>query len=252
MPSRPLTTLNRISRAGRWLVYAAGSLCLGLLLAAFLPTFFGYEALVVGGGSMGRSVPVGSVAVTRMVDVKAVGQGDVISFRHPGRQQTITHRVTSVGEENGQRIFTTKGDASAAPDPQPARFASGEVARLQWVIPYAGYIVVWGRTPGGLVLFIAAPLLGLVLLSRTRMQIGRIPVQTSHDEESPPRVIDLTDKEFEQRCPHCGDLISVSISKAEQKVKEEVKVKQPGVEWNLPFQEESRDWLHQPANRAGR
>jgi signal peptidase I len=147
-----------------WVVASAATLLLAL---AFLPTIFGFESLIVVSGSMGRTLPIGSVALTRAVEAEAVGVGDVISFRHRGRDETITHRVIAVATENGQAVFTTKGDANNSVDPEKV-VVGGRVHRVDHVVPLAGHVVRYARTPLGGVALIVVPVVGLALDRRSR------------------------------------------------------------------------------------
>lgn len=165
-----------------------------LLALAFAPTLFGYESLIVTSGSMGEAMPVGSVAVTRMVDGRAIAVGDVVSFRHAGSEETVTHRVSGVSEENGARAFETKGDANPAADPEPV-VVSGPIHRVERVIPYAGYLVRSLRSPAGALLVFLVPILGLAfdrrrqargLIRRRRQASGRVVQLVCHHCGAPP------------------------------------------------------------------
>lgn len=155
-------------KAGKGALTAAAAGAAALLGLAFLPTLFGYEALIVTSGSMGKSIPVGSVAITQMVDVKSISVGDIVSFRYPGSKTATTHRVISVAEEDGQRVFATKGDANQSADPEPVRLASGRIALVKRVVPYAGTLVRTARSPAGGVAMFVIPILGLTFEGRRR------------------------------------------------------------------------------------
>ena len=149
------------------LIGAAALCAVALLVFAFAPTLFGAEALIVTSGSMGDAMPTGSVALTRLVEANSVSVGDVISFRHPGSDSTITHRVIEVATEPGGRVFRTKGDANPSSDPVPVPIA-GRIHRVERVVPYAGRIVAFARTPlGGVALFLV-PITGLLFDERRR------------------------------------------------------------------------------------
>ena len=152
--------------------WAAASVATLLLALAFLPTLLGFETLIVASGSMGRTLPIGSVALTRAVEAEAVGVGDVISFRHRGRNETITHRVIAVATENGQAVFTTKGDANKSVDPEKV-FVGGRVHRVDHVVPLAGHVVRYARTPLGGLGLIFVPVVGLALDRRSRQKVAR-------------------------------------------------------------------------------
>lgn len=150
-----------IVRAARTLVTTALLGCVAVLAYAFVPTLFGSEASIVMSGSMEPAIPVGSIVSTRLVDVGGIGAGDVVSFRRSEERTPITHRVVAVEEEAGARVFTTKGDANEVPDPELLRLGPGRVARMERVVPYAGYIVRYAKTPAGATLLFFVPILGL-------------------------------------------------------------------------------------------
>lgn len=156
-----MSVRTRVTRTLGAAVAIAAAGVAALLAYAFLPTLFGAEALIVTSGSMGDAVPVGSVAVTRLVDSRAVAVGDVITFRPSGSRSSVTHRVIQVRNEGDQRVFMTKGDANPAADSEPV-YVSDRVHRLERVVPYAGRVVDAARTPAGGVALVGVPILGLV------------------------------------------------------------------------------------------
>ncbi|HEX9775320.1 MAG TPA: signal peptidase I [Actinomycetota bacterium] len=170
-----MRSVLRLTRAVATLAVAGLVL---LLASAFVPTLFGYESMIVTSGSMGSAAPKGSVVLTRMVDARSIGTGDVISWRYPGRDATITHRVTSVERDGSQVVLRTKGDANATPDYEPVRLSSA-VARVERVVPLAGHVVRVARSPvGGVVLFVL-PIIGLALDGKKRRRTRALPPDSS-------------------------------------------------------------------------
>lgn len=137
---------------------AIGAAVLLCLLAVAPLT--GRTVYVVTGGSMGRAVPAGSIAVTRAIPASEIGPGDVVSFTSAGRS-IVTHRVVEVGEEEGVRLFVTRGDANTTRDPIPLSPGT-RVRRVDHVVPFAGYVVGFVRSPAGYIAFILLPLVGLI------------------------------------------------------------------------------------------
>lgn len=193
--------MNKIAKVFRVVMAAAAAGTLVLLGASFAPTLLGYESFIVSSGSMGRANPVGSVAVTRMVDARTIRTGDVVSFQTESASR-ITHRVIAVTEENGQRVFETKGDANLLPDPEPLRLTSGKVARVEWSVPYAGHLVRHVRTPAGGLLLFALPILGLLLDRRKRAR----PHSASRLADS-----QVVGSNLILPCPHCRESVHLSI-----------------------------------------
>ena len=150
----------------------AALVVVGALAVSLAPRLLGYSPVIVYGGSMADSVPVGSIAVTERVRPEDVGVGDVIVF-HPPTTSTdlstdpspLMHRVVAIREEEGQRVFQTKGDANATPDPTEVALQETG-SRVVYTVPYVGYLVNFAGTPLGwaLLLFLPATYLGFTTL----------------------------------------------------------------------------------------
>jgi signal peptidase I len=158
-------------RIAAGIVTAAAVGTLGLLALAFGPTLFGGESMIVTSGSMGNAMPVGSVAVTRLVDARAIAVGDVITFRLSGARVPTTHRVAQVLDRGDERVFRTKGDANPALDPDPVRVRD-RVNRVEHVVPLAGWVAGYARTPVGAILLLLVPAAGL-FVDRRRARAAR-------------------------------------------------------------------------------
>jgi signal peptidase len=166
---RPLALAVTIVLSGATVVV------LGALAVSLGPRLIGYSSIVVQGGSMATSLPVGSIAVTEQVPAEAINVGDVILFHPPAtspNHASVMHRVVSVREENGQRLFRTKGDANATPDPWEFGL-EGNGARLVYAVPYVGYLVAYVRTPVGWVLVFMLPAAYLSFTTLRRIWAGR-------------------------------------------------------------------------------
>jgi len=120
--------------------YLALALCLALLgslLTVAATNLLGYENFVIYSGSMEPTVKVGSLLLTRPVDVEDLRVGDVITYRSPGNHTTLTHRIVSIRQEDGDWVFQTKGDANPEPDPREV-VLRGQVTKMAFDIPYLG------------------------------------------------------------------------------------------------------------------
>jgi signal peptidase len=177
--------LRRFLTGGGYLGFALCLALLGLLLAVAVPKFFGYDSFVIYSGSMEPTVKMGSLLVVKPVAAEDLQVGDVIVFRSPGNHTTITHRIAGIRQENGERIFTTKGDASSNPDPREVRL-QGQVGKMAYAIPYLGYLVDFIKTKEGALIFLVAPALGLGLMhlwrERKKRQAGPVGAQGSQAE----------------------------------------------------------------------
>lgn len=149
----------------------AGLVALAIVVFALLsltvgPLLFPYKALVVYSGSMEPTIPVGAVIIDTPIAAQDVKVGDVITFSRPDRpNELVTHRVYKiVTGPNGQREWTTKGDANAQPDAWVVQ-ASGLGYKYDFNIPYIGYGLNWMQQPLGRVLFLIVPAAALGLLT---------------------------------------------------------------------------------------
>ena len=173
LPVSPAGVRVKEARAWLWparLLNASGYVALALalaLLASLLTVaatnLLGYNNYVIYSGSMEPTVKVGSLLLTRPADVEDLQVGDVITYRSPGNHTTLTHRIVSIGQQDGQRVFTTKGDASLEPDPREI-ILRGQVSKMAFDIPYLGYVVDFAKSTQGVVLLLLVPAAGLVLI----------------------------------------------------------------------------------------
>jgi signal peptidase I len=141
---------------------AALLLLVALSALVLVPAALGYERYVITGGSMGRSLPRGSIAFERRVPVSALRVGDVITYTPPGRQERVTHRVVAIGGG----ALRTRGDANAATDPWRFRLSGAQQAVVRFHVPVAGFALAalairWVRmlVIGGPALLVAAAVL---------------------------------------------------------------------------------------------
>jgi len=151
--------------------YLALAFCLALLgslLTVAATNLLGYDSYVIYSGSMEPTVEVGSLLLTRPVDVEDLQVGDVITYRSPGNHTTLTHRIVSMRQQDGQWVFKTKGDASLKPDPREV-ILRGQVSKMAFDIPYLGYVVDFAKSTQGVVLFLLVPAAGLLLIHTRKM-----------------------------------------------------------------------------------
>lgn len=131
---------------------------LALLLTFSALDLSGHRLFVVSGASMEPALARGSLIVVRPTPPDAIAVGDVVTFEHRGA--TVTHRVSSVDERGGARVFTTKGDANDVLDPDSVTFddRAGLVVAQLPLLGFVFAVVQWyGRTLSiGLGLVLAA------------------------------------------------------------------------------------------------
>jgi signal peptidase len=98
---------------------------------------YGWEFDAVLSGSMEPDLSVGGLIVVRPVDPLQLEVGDVISFKLPGIDTPICHRIIAIEENGADRVFQTKGDANEEPDLNPVP-ASAVTGKQVFYLPYMG------------------------------------------------------------------------------------------------------------------
>jgi signal peptidase len=153
-----------LAKAGR--TYLAAALALIVLLAIpVVLALFGFRAYVIYGGSMGSSLPNGSIGITRRVDAESIHVGDVVALQKSAASLPVLHRIVAIDTSGGTRRFVTQGDANAEPDPDPVGL-QGPGDKVVFSIPWLGYLVHFARGATGRALLLIIPssvLVGVVL-----------------------------------------------------------------------------------------
>lgn len=137
------------------------------------PTVFGVTPMVVLSGSMSGSsdghIEVGDLIFDTRADTDALEVGDVISFMDG--KSVVTHRIIDVYDEDGERMFVTKGDANNAQDMDPVS-ADKVVGLYRFRIPKLGDFAIFLQKPLGMMLFIAVPVLIFIIVDILRRRRG--------------------------------------------------------------------------------
>jgi signal peptidase len=122
-----------------------------------LPALAGYRVLVVNGSSMEPTVPLGSVAFTRLHDAADVEVGDVILVNPDSDLKArFLHRVEQVRVRDGQTLARTRGDANADVDPEWV-VLNHAVPTLVTSVPAIGYVMAALTTPLGWAALVLGP-----------------------------------------------------------------------------------------------
>lgn len=160
-----------------------------------------YQFFVVQTGSMEPAIPTGSVILVQPQESYQVG--DVVTVkispeanpRNPNL--TVTHRITEITEENGERLYTTKGDANAAAD-LDLRPQDSVIGRSLVHVPYLGYPVGFAKTQIGFIVLIVIPATLIVyseILSIKKEIKRKIKERKKDSEES----IEMKDVSLEEK-----------------------------------------------------
>lgn len=124
------------------------------------PSVFGITPMVVQSGSMSGNaddhIEVGDLIFVTNTDTDKLAVGDVISFME--ENLVITHRITAVdSDEQGKRLFTTKGDANNVEDSFPVP-EDNVIGIYRFRLAGVGDFAMFLQTPLGMILFMGIPL----------------------------------------------------------------------------------------------
>ncbi len=129
-----------VRRAGRIASGAAFAIAALAALLVLLPAAFGWQRYAIVSGSMTGTYDRGSLVVDEVVPVAQLKVGDVITYRPPAGDHVITHRIAWIGhDQQGGRLYRTKGDANPVADPWTFRLDQPRQARVRFGVPYVGF-----------------------------------------------------------------------------------------------------------------
>jgi signal peptidase len=122
-----------------------------------------YTFRVVSSGSMEPEIGVGSLVVTWPTENYT--EGDVVTFGdRRSTEAPTTHRITQKKQEDDETRFVTKGEANEERD--LGTIGKEEIlGEVFLTIPYAGYLSVYARSPGGSAVLIVGVIVIFVLWS---------------------------------------------------------------------------------------
>ena len=169
-PSLQTTPESRIRRMAGMAVRITCSVGVAALLGALLLSvgtallpLTGYHATVLDGGSMEPTIHSGALVITRAVPPASLQVGDVITYRRPEAQTSVTHRIVAEQVVDGQRAFTMKGDNNATADPIGISF-SADTPRVVLSVSYAGYALAFLHSARGMFLLNFLPAIALAIV----------------------------------------------------------------------------------------
>lgn len=109
-----------------------------------VPNFFGYSFMNVKTESMVPAYPVGTVVITKKIEIEKLKAGDVISFYSEDpiiKGIPNTHRIFSAEKnESGKIYFITKGDNNSDIDKYPV-YEKDLIGKVQGSIGSAGKVL---------------------------------------------------------------------------------------------------------------
>lgn len=122
-----------------------------------IPSLFGgqagnYKIFTVQSGSMEPKIKMGSLIFVKYFADYQVG--DVVTLK--AGKNTVTHRIAAIKDQDGEKVFQTKGDANEEADAEETP-AKNVVGKTFFTLPYVGYPVGYARTKVGFILLVIIP-----------------------------------------------------------------------------------------------
>ena len=155
-----ITTLRRI--VDLTLIGLIGVVLFGLILGKIVP-LTGHQTIIIGGGSMEPTIGLGAAVVITPAQPAELRTGDVVSLLVGPNRTTFTHRIVDIVPRPDGLWIRTKGDANADPDPTLVP-ATAVVGRVDWQIPWAGFLLAFLSLPIGVIFVLG---LGATLVAIT-------------------------------------------------------------------------------------
>lgn len=113
-----------------------------------IPDVLGYKPMIVLSGSMETRIYTGDLVFVKMIDIDSLRENDIIAFRNETDTVT-THRIIEIIEENGEKLFRTKGDNNSAEDANLVK--EGEIEGIYvFKISGLGNFLMFLQEPTGL------------------------------------------------------------------------------------------------------
>ena len=123
-----------------------------------------YGAYVIASGSMEPTIMTYDAIVTKRVDSNKLDVNDIITYRSEDPYSSgvmITHRIIAIDYENGERLYTLKGDDNNTSD--RLKVKSNQIyGKVVMVIPKIGYIQQILATSYGWIIAVVLPSVGII------------------------------------------------------------------------------------------
>lgn len=145
-----------------------------------VPAIFGYKPFIVMSGSMENNIMTGDLIFVKTTNPESLVKDDVIAFR-TGDNAVVTHRIIDVTEENGEKVFTTKGDNNPSQDSDYVKLSDVE-GKYVGRIPKLGKWFLFISKPTGMLVSVLIALVVIMIYAFINIGLDRKEL-TKEDEE---------------------------------------------------------------------
>lgn len=142
-----------------WILLLSFGAAAVLLLLSNTGASSDFRSLLVQSESMSPAIKVGDVVIVRRY--RDYSKNDVITF-YDRDLRIVTHRVTDTFFEGGGVRLTTQGDANRSEDINTIALDQ-VIGKVVFIIPHAGFLVVFSKSLPGLITLVFVPAIILVL-----------------------------------------------------------------------------------------
>jgi signal peptidase I len=138
-----------------WIIFVLLILSATFILLTTYDVIPKYSFYVVLSGSMEPSIKTGSVIGVREEEKYEVK--DIVTVKIlENPNETYTHRIVKILEENDEIEYVTKGDANESEDIQTAS-EDLIIGKKLFSLPLLGYVVNFAKNPTGFILMVIVP-----------------------------------------------------------------------------------------------
>lgn len=159
------------------LVVFAVLLCLIVLsqrLFSGNKSFFGYRMFNIITSSMQPELKVGDIILVKEIDYDKIKIGDNITYKGMSNEvngKIITHKVKNIIDENGKKIFYTKGINTETVDPAVYEEQIYGVVQYKFVVLSFLHSII--TTTPGFIFLIVVPLLYILIMEIRNMIVEK-------------------------------------------------------------------------------
>lgn len=165
-----------------------------------IPQIFGYSFMRVVTGSMEPVIKTGSVIFVKNCGEDDIQEQDIITFYSADPEiegMIVTHRVVGISSVNGERLFTTRGDANNKDDDH---LVGGEalIGKVKLISFRFGKVFELLTRPGVYIILVIIPLGLMLILNMVR--VAEV-VRDDDDEEEAEEGMDEVPETEEKLLP---------------------------------------------------
>ena len=112
---------------------------------------FGYKTYIVLTGSMKPEINPNDIVIVKKPDQSSIKVGDIITYAVGNNSATVTHRIIEIVEQNGKKLYKTKGDNNNSEDSDLISYEEVQ-GKFCFKISKIGTVLTGGLTGTGIII----------------------------------------------------------------------------------------------------